>query len=93
MPDESYLEVKLIMICNACGREIIIKNNLLNEDVFEAVKEWGFFSKKDLEIHKFNLCEKCYNRITGEFAVPVSVQYKNEVLDYGIIYQNQDVIK
>ncbi len=68
------------MRCNACGKLIMIENNLLKEDVFEAVKEWGYFSKKDLEIHRFNLCEECYDRIISSFVIPVEVNVKNEVM-------------
>lgn len=68
------------MICNACGREIKVLNGVLKEDVFEAVKEWGYFSHKDLEVHRFNICEECYDRITSEFVKPVSVSQKTEVL-------------
>lgn len=68
------------MRCNACGKLIMIENNLLKEDVFEAVKEWDYFSKKDLEIHRFNLCEECYDRIISSFVIPVEVNVKNEVM-------------
>lgn len=68
------------MRCNSCGKLIRIENNIIREDVFEAVKEWGYFSKKDLEIHKFNLCEECYDKITSSFIIPVEINSKNEVM-------------
>lgn len=68
------------MICNSCGRVIKVQNDIAKEGVFEATVEWGYFSKKDLEVHRFNMCEECYDRITGGFAVPVDVQYKREVV-------------
>ena len=46
---------KLRVVCNMCGRELKTENGLLMEDAFEAAKEWGYFSKKDLELHKFYL--------------------------------------
>ena len=68
------------MRCNVCGKEIKIINGIMREDVFEASKEWGYFSKKDLEIHTFNICESCYDKMISEFAIPVSVSCKDEVL-------------
>ncbi len=61
------------MRCNACGE-------LIKADAFEAVKEWGYFSEKDLEIHRFNLCEKCYDKITSSFEIPVEINIKKEVM-------------
>lgn len=67
------------MRCNACGRTIVFDNGIMKEDVLKAVKEWGYFSNKDLEIHRFNLCEQCYDRIVSGFAIPVSVENVKEV--------------
>lgn len=66
--------------CNVCGKKIKTENGILKEDVFEATKEWGYFSKKDLEVHKFNICEECYEELISNFKIPVKVINKNEVL-------------
>ncbi len=66
--------------CNVCGKKIKMENGLLTEDVFEASKEWGYFSKKDLEVHKFNICEDCYEKLISTFKIPVNVISKKEVL-------------
>lgn len=68
------------LFCNGCGRKLRVENGILIEDVFEAGKEWGYFSKKDLEVHRFNLCEDCYDKITGGFVIPVERIDKKEVL-------------
>ena len=68
------------MKCNACGRTIVFENGIMKEDVFEAVKEWGYFSGKDLEIHRFNLCEQCYDGIVSKFVIPVNVKNVEEAL-------------
>ena len=68
------------MICNACGKKILYKGEIPQEDVCTFIKEWGYFSKKDLQVHKFNLCEECYDRITSSFAVPVEISEKTEVM-------------
>ena len=66
--------------CNCCGKELKVENGILKEDAFEATKEWGYFSKRDMEIDHFKLCENCYERITAQFKIPVQVQKKIEVL-------------
>ena len=67
-------------VCKMCGRELKTENGLLMEDAFEAAKEWGYFSKKDLELHKFTICEACYDRLIETFLIPVERQVKKEVM-------------
>lgn len=68
------------LFCNVCGRQIKVENGIVKEDVFEAAKEWGYFSKNDLEVHKFNICEKCYENMISTFKIPIEVVRKKEVL-------------
>ncbi len=69
------------ILCNKCGREMEKKNNILQEDGLFVRKEWGYFSEKDLQVHCFNLCEKCYDHLIEEFLVPVEVEEKTTPLD------------
>ncbi len=66
--------------CNMCGRQIQMRNDVLLEDAFEAKKEWGYFSNKDLEVHRFILCEECYDGMVAGFAIPLGMDYKREIL-------------
>ena len=66
--------------CNSCGKTIKAENGILKEDAFEAQKEWGYFSRRDMEVHQFNLCEECYDKIISEFRIPVHVKNKLEAL-------------
>ncbi len=68
------------MHCNVCGKKIKMEHGILKEDVFTAKKEWGYFSEKDLQIHSFNICEKCYNKMVSSFAIPVNISIKGEVM-------------
>ena len=63
--------------CNMCGKKIVEKQ----EDCLDVQKEWGYFSRRDLEVHEFNLCEECYEKLTQGFVIPVSISKKLEVLD------------
>lgn len=68
MRDYSQKEV----YCNCCGNPItrtaIIDTHM---DYVHIEKEWGYFSCKDLTRHSFNVCEKCYDKWTDSFAIPV----------------------
>lgn len=66
--------------CNVCGKKIVIEKGILKEDVFEVTKEWGYFSRKDLEVHKFNICEDCYEKMIATFKIPIEIINKKEVL-------------
>lgn len=68
------------LYCNVCGKKLKVENGILKEDVFEAVKEWGYFSKKDLQIHRFNICEHCYDEMICKFAIPVKISNKKEAI-------------
>ena len=66
--------------CNNCGRELKTENGVLMEDALVASKEWGYFSRKDLQVHSFVLCEECCDRIAASFQIPVTVTEKREVM-------------
>lgn len=66
--------------CNVCGKAIETEKGILKEDVLEVTKEWGYFSGRDLEVHHFNLCEECYDKMIAGFRIPVEVRKKLEVL-------------
>ncbi len=58
------------IICNKCGKEILVKNGMPEEDVLSVQKRWGYFSDKDNEVHEFDLCEACYDELLSTFAIP-----------------------
>ncbi len=66
-------EIKKI-ICNRCGREIQAENGQPTAGVFSVDYQWGYFSEKDGETHRFDLCESCYDELIKEFLIPVTVE-------------------
>lgn len=70
---------KELLICNKCGQPIGNKE-LPKTDYLRVRKEWGYFSKKDLVIHEFNLCENCYDKMIENFTIAPQVLKKNEVI-------------
>lgn len=65
------------IFCNGCGKEIKIKDGVIREGLLSVEKRWGYFSDKDNEVHRFDLCEKCYDRMVSQFVIPV--EKENEV--------------
>jgi ribosomal-protein-alanine N-acetyltransferase len=66
--DEHVLEQ---VVCNACGRNLLVEDGILKEDILEGKKTFGYFSKKDGIVEQFDICEECYERIKAAFIVPV----------------------
>ncbi len=63
-------------ICNCCGR---VLQNAAAEDALSVIKEWGYASGKDLERHRFIICENCYDRLVKSFARPITIESVTEV--------------
>ena len=59
------------IICNCCGREIKVENDILHEEIMSVDINWGYFSKHDGENHKFDLCGDCYEKLIGKFKIPI----------------------
>lgn len=68
------------MSCNCCGRKIVVENGIVKEGCAEFRVPFGFFSEKDGELHCFDLCESCYDRLTAGFVIPVERREKTELL-------------
>lgn len=59
------------IVCNKCKKEMNVVNEIPREAVFEVEYRWGYFSNKDNEVHKFDLCEACYDEWISGFMIPV----------------------
>ena len=66
--------------CNCCGKEIKTEQGIQKEDVLTVSKEWGYFSKKDMERHHFIVCEACYDNWISGFVIPPKVEERTEAL-------------
>ena len=66
--------------CNMCGKKLAVKEGILREGAASIDQAWGYFSEKDGEVHHFDLCEECYDRLTAEFAIPVDAEEAAELL-------------
>ncbi len=59
------------IICNKCGQEIPVKKGIPQEDFLEVEKQWGYFSRKDGQTDRFDLCEKCYDEFVKGFQIQI----------------------
>ncbi len=66
--------------CNCCGRQMKVQDGILMEGVAPVQIDWGYFSDRDGETHRFDLCECCYKKIIQNFSVPVEVVIRKELL-------------
>lgn len=66
--------------CNQCGKELRSKNDIVKEGCVHADISWGYFSRKDGQKHRFNLCEDCYDKMISQFAIPITVEDNHELL-------------
>lgn len=66
--------------CNCCGKEIVTVNGIQKEDVLDIVKDWGYFSNKDMQRHHIIVCENCYDKWILSFKIPPFMEERTEVL-------------
>ena len=77
--DENNQEL-FAVICNQCGKELLVENGILKEGCAEMTIPFGYFSKKDGEVHSFDLCEDCYDQMMAGFKIPVQKREAKELL-------------
>lgn len=79
-----YLDEKknelLHVICNKCKKELLVENGILKEGCLEVETAFGYFSKKDGQVHSFDLCEDCYDEMIAGFKIPVEEREARELL-------------
>ena len=68
------------VICNCCGKKLAVRDGLLREGSLEVEHAWDYFSEKDGEVHRFDLCEECYDEILRTFRIGVEVEEMKEFL-------------
>lgn len=67
------------VICNQCKKELSAEKGYLKEGCFTVDYTFGYFSRKDGTRHRFDLCEDCYDKIVGRFAIPVEEDEETEL--------------
>ena len=57
------------IICNKCGKEILVRGGVPQEDVLEVRKRWGYHSRKYNQVDCFDHCEDCYDELIRSFRI------------------------
>lgn len=68
------------VFCNCCGKKLNVTNGILTEGCISVEAPFGYFSRRDGQVHKFDLCEDCYDKWTAAFRIPVEIKEKTELL-------------
>ncbi len=68
------------VICNCCGKELKVEGGILREGCFAGDQAFGYFSEKDGDRYRFDLCEACFDKLIGKFKLPVEVAQERELL-------------
>lgn len=62
-------EVVSSVVCNRCGEEV------RPDQAWPMDYYFGYFSRKDTQEHKSDICEDCYDFIIKDFKIPPSIEY------------------
>lgn len=68
---KEFVEVTEDIICNWCGK------TTFNGHSFNHIHlhvSWGFDSRKDLEDHDSDLCERCYDKLINKFKIKPTIK-------------------
>lgn len=68
------------VVCNRCGKKIVVKEGIVREGLIMIDHAWDYFSEKDGDVHHFDLCEDCYDEWISQFKIPVDVEEQTELM-------------
>lgn len=68
------------VICNGCGKKLIVENGVVREGVIMVDHAWDYFSEKDGDIHHWDMCEACYDLMISQFRLPADVEEQVEFI-------------
>lgn len=64
-----------VKTCNKCGKIYRDGSNPYWDSEIQAfIIQFGYGSDHDLEIWKFDLCDKCLEKLVKSFKIPVEVE-------------------
>ncbi len=68
------------VICNHCGKKMIVEGGVLREGAISINHAWDYFSEKDGEVHHWDLCEQCYDELIAQFMIAPDVEEQVEFI-------------
>ncbi len=68
------------VVCNMCQKHLKVENGILREGCCSIEQQFGYFSTKDGQKEKLDLCEECYESLKKILQIPVEIEEINEFL-------------
>lgn len=68
------------VICNCCGKKLIVEHGIVREGVIMVDHAWDYFSEKDGDVHHWDMCETCYDLMVSQFRLPADVEEQVEFI-------------
>ncbi len=68
------------VICNCCGKKLIVEDGVVREGVMMVDHMWDFFSEKDGDVHHWDLCEVCYDQLVDQFRLEPDIEEQVEFI-------------
>lgn len=68
------------IVCNMCQKNLKVEKGIVQEGYFTGKELFGYFSNKDGEMHEFDLCEACYDKLIESFQIEVEKKEVSELL-------------
>ena len=75
---ESRKKQLIQVICNKCGKEMLVRGGIVREGCVQIEYPFDYFSEKDGYIYEFDLCEKCFDLWIEGFKHPVHIRDMKE---------------
>jgi ribosomal-protein-alanine N-acetyltransferase len=67
------------VVCNFCGENLEQRGKGM-VDYVPVEKNWGYFSSKDGERHRFCICERCYDKLVISMNIPPQIDVSGEMV-------------
>lgn len=68
------------VVCNCCGKKLVVESGILREGAISVQHTWDFFSEKDGEVHQWDLCEDCYDNFINQFRIEPEIEEQVEFI-------------
>lgn len=68
------------VVCNKCGKTAVCAGGILKEDFFSAKMTWGYFSERDGETDRWDLCQMCYDKLIKSFEIKPEISEETELM-------------
>ena len=69
------------VICNGCGKKLVVERGILREGGFSVNYPWDYFSEKDGTSQTADICESCFEQWMSQFRIPPQTVERTEIFE------------